>query len=359
MRVLAVGSDRSVFEKGSASAERQMAYGERLGNLDIIVFSLREHSCKETILSEHVRLYPTNSSSRIRYLFDAYRIARKLEKPDVVTTQDPFEAGLVGLLVARAFGARLHVQIHTDFLSPDFVRGSLLNRIRRLIARTVLSRAHGIRVVSDRIKESLTPNTWHLAPISILPIFVDTAQYVNLPRLKHPRFKISLLMMSRLEPEKGVEIAIRALKQARDEGHDAGLIILGDGSLQNVLQSEVRSLGLERFVEFKGFQEDVRPFLSEADIVLAPSAYEGYGLSIVTALSAAVPVLATDVGIAREAGAIIATKEGFSDDLCEWIERGPRSATLALALPESFDAYVEAWCTDIERVVSQKQEEAA
>jgi len=350
MKVLAIGSDRSLCKRGSAAAERQVAYGDRLGELDIIIFSLRTHACTPTTLSEHVRVYPTHSFSRFFYILDAYRVARTLSKPDVVTAQDPFEAGLVALLVARAFGARLHVQIHTDFLAPEFIRGSVLNRVRRLMARVVLPRAHGIRTVSNRIKASLEAGSWKLeAPVSVLPIFVDTAQCANLQRLKHPRFKISLLMMSRLESEKGVESAIRALKQAREEGHDAGLTILGDGSLREALHVQVRTLGLERFVEFKGFQSDVCPSLSEADIVLAPSAYEGYGLSIVTALSAGVPVLATDVGIAGEAGAIITTKEGFSDALCEWIEHGPRTASLTLALPESFDAYVEAWCADIER----------
>ena len=350
MRVLAIGSDRSVCEKGSASAKRQIAYGERLGELDIIVFSLRSHSCAPTTLSGHVRVHPTNSSSRFFYLFDAYRVARRLAKPDVVTAQDPFEAGLVTLLVAGAFGARLHVQIHTDFLSPAFVRGSLLNRVRRFIARIVLPRADGIRTVSERIADSLRSTNYVLrTKPTVLPIFVDTTQFAGLQRLKHPCFKISLLVMSRLEEEKGIAEVVRALKSVRDAGHDAGLTILGDGSLKSVLQSEVRSLGLERFVDFKGFQKDVRPFLAEADIVLSSSAYEGYGLSIVTALAAGVPVLSTDVGIAREAGAIITPKEEFAGALLGWIERGPRSATLALSLSGSFDAYVEAWCVDVEK----------
>lgn len=350
MRVIAIGSDRSVCKKGSASAERQIAYGEHLGELDIIVFSLRAHECARTNLSEHTRVHPTNSLSRFFYMFDTYRVARMLPKPDVVTAQDPFEAGLAALLVARAFGARLHVQIHTDFLAPEFVRGSLLNRVRRLIARIVLPRAHGIRTVSDRIVDSLRSTNYVLrTEPTVLPIFVDTAQFASLQRLKHPRFKIALLMMSRLEAEKGISTAMRALKHVRDAGHDAGLTILGDGSLREVLHAEARSLGIERFVAFKGFQKDVTPFLAEADIVLVPSAYEGYGLSIITALAAGVPVLSTDVGIASEAGAIITAKEKFSEALQEWIEHGPRSATLTLPIVGSFDAYVEAWCADIER----------
>jgi glycosyltransferase involved in cell wall biosynthesis len=55
---------------------------------------------------------------------------------------------------------------------------------------------------------------------------------------------------------------------------------------------------------------------------LVTSAYEGYGMVIVEALSAGVPVLSTDVGIAREAGAVIA-QGNYADALISWLA-GPR-----------------------------------
>ena len=64
---------------------------------------------------------------------------------DVVTTQDPFECGLAGFLIARIFRARLHIQIHTDVMSPYFANESTLNRVRVLIAKFLIPRASGIR----------------------------------------------------------------------------------------------------------------------------------------------------------------------------------------------------------------------
>ena len=138
MRVLAIGSDRTVFQPNSQSPQRQIAYSAQFDALDIIVFSLLAHKCAPTTLATGVHVHPTASRSRVWYVFDAIRVARRLPRPDVVTAQDPFEAGLAALLIARLRGAPLHVQIHTDFLASAFVRSSFLNRVRVFLAGIVL-----------------------------------------------------------------------------------------------------------------------------------------------------------------------------------------------------------------------------
>src|SRR5262245_57568111 len=109
MKILSIGTDRKLFEEGSLVRERQAAYAERLGEINIIVFSLGR---REPVRFGEVSVTPTNSRSRLLYGFDAWRIARKLSRPDVVTSQDPFETGLCALFIARMFGTPLHVQVH-------------------------------------------------------------------------------------------------------------------------------------------------------------------------------------------------------------------------------------------------------
>lgn len=343
MHVLSIGTDRRVFEEGNASRERQASYAKTLGSLDVLIFSLGKRP--EECVGE-LRLVPTNSSSRLLYGLDAYRIAKQLERPDVVTAQDPFETGLIGLLIARHFGVPLHVQVHTDFLSRQFARHSLLNRFRKMLASFVLSRAARIRVILERTKDELRARGVS-APITVLPIFVDTARFSSLQRVKHPRFKIALLSIGRLEPEKRVELAVRALKESRDVGHDAGLTIVGSGSQEASLRSLAHSLGLEQYVEFVGWRDDIAPYLASADALLVPSVYEGYGIVTIEALAAGVPVIATDVGAAREAGAIVAREGAFADTVIDWIAHGPRQGALHEYPYTSFEDYVERYCTDI------------
>ncbi|MDZ4225895.1 MAG: glycosyltransferase, partial [Patescibacteria group bacterium] len=229
MKVVSIGSDRKLFEEGSEVRTRAVAYAARFGELQVVVFSLRGHR----LMEKHegaLHIYPTNSRSRLFYIFDAARIARRLQG-DIVTTQDPFESGLAGLLARK--GRPLHVQLHTDPFAPEFGRG--LNVVRRFITRVVLPRAARIRVVLERVAAELRKRYPHI-PVSVLPIFVDVEKYKNLERQTHPRFKTALLWVGRFEQEKNPALAIRALADARAAGHEAGLVMLGSGRLEKELR---------------------------------------------------------------------------------------------------------------------------
>lgn len=350
MRVLQIGSDRSkrgILFPDSPATERQRAYAEKFGQLDIIGFSRRGEA--QGFSEAHLAVYPTNSASRLVYGLDAMRLAKKLMRPDVVSSQDPFEAGLAASLIARRFGVPLHVQVHTDFLSREYARYSFINRIRVFIAGFVLKRAKRIRVVSGRVKKSIEEKYHLRAPITVLPIFVDVEKFKNAsvdPQLaeKFSKFKTKLLVVARLEPEKNVALAIRAF--AHSAPKDSCLIIVGSGSEKAALVREVREYGAEDHILFEG-RRDAVSYYSLADLVLVPSTYEGYGLVIIEALASGKPVLSTDVGVAREAGAIVTSPERFAEALDEWFASGPRTGALAGSPYDSFDAYVRAYCDDI------------
>lgn len=345
MRILSIGTDRKLFEAGSAARERQLAYAKELGHLDVIVFT-RGETCaafSDGVLAVH----PTRSASRLTYGFGAWRIARSLTRPELVTVQDPFETGLIGLCVARRFGVPLHVQVHTDFTSAAFRRLSLVNQIRSHIAWFVLRRAARVRVILSRTKDDLIA-AGITAPIEVLPIFVDTERYASLMREKHPRWKIDALYIGRLEREKHPCLALDAVAAARKAGHDIGLTVVGEGSELEMLKQKARDAGLESRVEFVGWQQDISRYLARADVVLVPSRYEGYGLVIVEALAAGVPVIATDVGVAREAGAIVAPERHFTATLLQWLADGPRNASLVSYPYRDFDDYVARWCADVQ-----------
>lgn len=342
IKVLAIGSDRSVLQKDSSSAARQIAYGKGLGALDVIVFSC-EGSRAPVSLSERVHVYPTASRSRLLYGVDAIHIARLLTKPDVITAQDPFEAGLVALTIARLLRVPLHVQVHTDLYAPTFRAHSFVNRIRLLLANIVLRRASRIRVVSLRIKSSLESRISNLAPISVLPIFVDIARFKNTQPgslvERFAAFKWKVLIVARLEPEKNISLAIESFKHAAPK--DACLIIVGDG-LERIRLEQRKT---ER-IFFEG-AHDPAPYYTLANLVLVPSKYEGYGLTIIEALAAGKPVIATDVGSAREAGAIVTTEDQFTTTLGTWFVDGPRSGRLTSEAYLSFDDYVARYVADI------------
>ena len=352
MRVLQISADRSprgILQKGSAAFLRQEAYARNFGNLDIVAFTLVSDHAQE--LSEGaLTLVPTNSSTKWLYALNARQIARTLPRPDIVTAQDPFETGLAASRIAKKFGVPLHLQVHTDFLSSAYAQQSFINRMRVRIARRLLPQAAGVRVVSERIKRSIFDAHIPLrGEPFVLPIFADVERLRTLPpaselRARFFRYKKKLLIVARLEAEKNVALAIESFARLNKE--DACLIIVGEGSLRLELQHLAARLGVESHVFFEGGAE-AAPYFALADVLLVTSLYEGYGLTIVEALASGKPVISTDVGVAREVGAIIAEPYHFFAALARWYQEGPSKGHLGGGPYRNFDEYVRAYCDQI------------
>jgi glycosyltransferase involved in cell wall biosynthesis len=346
--VLAIGSDKKIFGEDSAVRRRMEKYGALFDELHIIVFTRRSDNFETIQIRENTWVYPTNSFSRWFYVFDAIRIGRKIHHVNVVTTQDPFETGLAGSFIYKKLGARFHVQVHTDITSSEFVRGNFLNRIRRIIASWIIPKADCIRTVSRRIERGIEVKYRPIADIAILPIYVDLKEFKKIEHKKHSRFGTTLLVVSRLEKEKNVALAIRSLQKARHAGNDAGLVVVGSGSELEKLKALAEELDIFEWVEFVGWQ-DPKQYYGMADLVLFPSHYDGYGMVIMEALASGVPVLSTDVGIAHEAGAIVAKEDKFESSLVEWFKNGSREGKLLFKPYKSEKEYLEKYKQDITR----------
>jgi glycosyltransferase involved in cell wall biosynthesis len=103
--------------------------------------------------------------------------------------------------------------------------------------------------------------------------------------------------IGRLEPQKGIDILIRALADV--EG--ATLLVVGDGSERKGLEELARTVGVADRVIWLGWSEDARSYLGSLDVVALPSRFEGFPLAVLEALLARSAVVAADVGSVAEA----------------------------------------------------------
>jgi glycosyltransferase involved in cell wall biosynthesis len=309
MKILSISTDRKVFEEGSAVRARLIEYGGLAEELRVIVFAKHSLNLKQEKIAPNIYLYPTNSFLKYTHICAAISKARELKRSgvtiDLVTTQDPFEVGIVGLKIARILNARLHIQIHTDFMSKYFVRESLLNRLRVCAAKFVIPHANGIRVVSERIKNSLSTFSHKLSNISVLPILVEMSESEEIIsskdlRKKYPQFDFRALVVARLAPEKNVASAIEAMASIKKYRPNAGLVIVGDGPERTRLEKLAAQLGISKNVIFEGWQNNIFSYYKTADVLVLPSLYEGYGMAVVEASLAGCPVVMTDVGCAGD-----------------------------------------------------------
>ena len=79
--------------------------------------------------------------------------------------------------------------------------------------------------------------------------------------------------------------------------------IAGHGELEAQLKNRARALGLDERVRFLGFRADLPRLLGEADVFLSSSKWEGFGLSVVEAMAAGLPVVVSNIpGVAEVVG---------------------------------------------------------
>lgn len=105
-------------------------------------------------------------------------------------------------------------------------------------------------------------------------------------------------MLSRHDPVKGIDLAIRVVA-ALGDGYR--LVVVGDGAERANLEALVAELGVADRVELRGWDDRARHVLGTFDVYLLPSRLEGFPITVMEAMQAGVPVVATEVGSIREA----------------------------------------------------------
>jgi len=104
-----------------------------------------------------------------------------------------------------------------------------------------------------------------------------------------------LLVVGRLEPQKGHRVLLDAFPAVSRDFPRARLVCIGEGALRSELESKARSLGLEGNVLFVGYQSNVPDWLAAADVTVLPSFYEGLPLTAIECLASGKPMVATSV----------------------------------------------------------------
>ena len=105
-----------------------------------------------------------------------------------------------------------------------------------------------------------------------------------------------IVTVARLVWFKGLDTLIDAMPGIVAQHPGAKLVIVGDGDLRGALEAQVARLNLGAHVTFTGERDDVPALLAGADIFVLPSVSEGLPISLLEAMAARLPIVATHVG---------------------------------------------------------------
>ena len=297
MNVLMLSIDKEILKDGGPVQKRMEFISGAADTLHILVLG-SENKITNTV-SEKLIVQGIPVLHKIFIPVYAYLSAKKIVAEDwIVTTQDEF-IGIAGYLLKRLKGIPWEAQVHTDIAAREYKTFSLQNRIRTSIARRIYPRATRIRAVSVRVKKSLQQwKNMFVVPIDILPVFIDTSKFYKNTNRGDNVFRV--ISVSRLSSEKRIDGILCAFAVFHKEHKDTELLIVGDGVERANLEALAHKLQITNAVEFVGQVDNVEDYYADADVYVLNSAYESYGRTIVEAMASGLPVISTDVGIARE-----------------------------------------------------------
>jgi glycosyltransferase involved in cell wall biosynthesis len=152
---------------------------------------------------------------------------------------------------------------------------------RNLVALSTAERDAGLGVGIGRASQ-----------YRVIPNGIDLGRFARGPRPVPNR----IVTIGRLAPPKRTDLLLRAFAEVRQSCPMAQLQIVGDGPGRSAVERQVQDLGLDESVRLLGHRDDVGELLAEAACLVLASDYEGCPLSIIEAMAAGVPVVATGVG---------------------------------------------------------------
>lgn len=305
LKILNISLDRSVLKANSPVLKRIASYSNLVDSYTVLVPAEKnielEVSSKLKIIGVEIQ----DKITGLRRIFKTASDLIKSENYNLISVQDQYYLGLVGLRLARKYKIGLEIQVH----GFEKEKG-----LRKMIARYVLPRASAIRTVSNRLQKKLVENyKVDVNKITVAPIFVDLSERVV---AKHPSSIFTFLTVCRLVPVKNIQLQIKAMSELVREGLSVRLWIVGDGPGKNKLEKLSKTLKVENDIKFFGWQNDLDNFYNQADVFLLTSLAEGWPLAIVEACHFSLPIIMTDVGSAgelvvdNESGLVIPVNDG-------------------------------------------------
>lgn len=209
--------------------------------------------------------------------------------PHVVHTHG-VRANLLGRVAARLCDVPSVSTVHS-VLALDY-RSPLRAALAELVDDATMPWADRLIAVSAFVRRYLVHRGARPEDVTVVPNGIPPAPAGDPSLLRALGPAPILAVAARLHPAKGVDIAVRALQHLPN----CTLAVFGEGPEEPALRSLSRELQLSTRIHFLGYRPDLRALWAGADLALAPSRAEGFGLSALEAMAQGVPVVAAAVG---------------------------------------------------------------
>lgn len=282
-------------------------------------------------------------------------------RPDIIHTH-LFEAEYI-ITGKPLVGAKYFCHFHDNMVQfKRFSIGTMLSKrklanlyekynLLRVYRKTKTHYVAVSRNGQQYIKDVL-PKKMH-GRINYLPNAVDLKSFISDSVKGDNKERRQLITVGSLIELKNHEFLVDVVYELKKRDFICRLKILGDGARKQYLQDYIRERGLQDQVELVGYVQDVQAHLQDADLYVHASKSESFGLVIVEAMAAGLPVVCLDAGGNRdimgssEAGILLseANVELFADEVIRFLEPANYLKRSLAAVSESekygMDSYID------------------
>ncbi len=235
---------------------------------------------------------PMRPLQDLKALWQCFRLIRKV-RPDVVHTHTS-KAGVIGRLAARLAGVPSLFTAHTWCFAEGTswkwkTIGIPVERIAARCAAQIITVSEANRALAVRHRIA--------APEKFVTVhngIADSPHRANAGENVVPR----IVMVARFSEQKAQSLLIEAVAQIRAPFQ---LLLVGDGPLRPAVEQQVAKLNLRDRVSFLGQRMNIAEILASSHIFALFTRWEGFPISILEAMRAGLPVVASDVNGVREA----------------------------------------------------------
>lgn len=222
-------------------------------------------------------------------------LTRRVDGSAVQIVHGYFETGL---MLAGAVGLlRPNVRTVASFVGHPAPQSALRRTAISILARSI----DKVVYVSEFTKREYEKDHTSLKRRSSQVIYNGVQCRTSSFRSSSPDDRLRLITVSGLIGWKNVGVLLHALPLLPSTTlARTSLSIVGDGPLRSELEDLAYNLGISANVEFAGYQDDVGTYLEAADIYLHPALAEGFGIAVIEAALAGLPVIVANAGALPE-----------------------------------------------------------
>ncbi|HEY3050765.1 MAG TPA: glycosyltransferase family 4 protein [Gaiellaceae bacterium] len=225
-------------------------------------------------------------------LVELTRLLRR-ERPQIVHASSS-KAGVLGRMAAAATRVPIRFfTVHGWAFSAYSGLPSLMYRVADRLMEPLTTVT--ICVSENELAAGLEAGTCSVERSVVIRNAVDVS---SAPRSRHDRAVPRLIAVGRLKAPKDFLTLIQAFAALPQGSFEA--LIVGDGPDRAAVEAEIRRLGLDGRVRLAGERDDVPALLADSDAFVLSSRSEGLPVSVLEAMAAELPVVASEVGGLRE-----------------------------------------------------------